>query len=620
MHSLYSYQDFLYPEETLLKEVSPDSKIERPIGGGFFIFLFFSLGIVMIFIFSFYFYNQIFKNKFYADLANKNRYIEIPIVGPRGIIFSSDNKILADNQLFYSLWIVLKDKNKDFNKIENLAQKISSILQIDKKNIMELIRENINKEVFLVAENISKDQKELLEKEGIKEFYILDNYRRTYNRGEIFSNFIGYVGRISEEDIKDNNENYSFLDYTGKQGLEKYYQDYLAGKNGKFLIERFSNDNNSIKILNPAPGKNIYLNIDSVLQENLYNELSKAIKENGLNAGLAIAQNPNDGRVLAMVSFPSFDNNLFLSNSNPGKIDSILNDKNSPLLNRVISGLFPPGSTIKPLIAIAALEEGVINPEKKIYAPSFITISNPYNPDKIYTFKDWKFHGWIDMKKAIAHSSDVYFYTVGGGYYDVNGLGIDKINKYLKIFKIDTKLGIDLPGEKQGFSPTKTWKKEVRGEEWFKGDTFNISIGQGDLLVTPIWLNTYIGAIANSGKIFRPFLVNKIVLSNDQVIEIQPQIISELNLNQANLRIIKEGMKEAAIEGTANIFRDLPFPVGAKSGTAEIIKGLLSHSWITVFAPYDNPQITLTIMTESRGGGFNLPAKIAFRILNDYFK
>lgn len=607
--------DTLDPEESLFEAVSPGSRIERPIKSGFFIFFYFGiLGLFIVFGIA-GFNLGIVKGDYFANLSVKNQFISIPIVPQRGLIYSKEGVILADNKEIYDLWF-LPPKFPASLK-EDAVLKLAEALDLPQDSLSDLIDKNINKTFFLVKEGLTEEEKKEVAFFGFPGLVVAQNNIRFYPDGEIFSHLIGYVSLVNEEDISKS-DFYQLNDQIGREGLESSYEDELKGQRGEILLSRFKDEG---RVSEPKKGNSLVLNIDSELQKHIYIELEKAINEAGSRSGVAVAIDPRDGRVLSLVSLPSYDNNVFVSGLSGEKYKLFFENRRKPLLNRVISGRFSPGSAIKPIMALAALEENVISSSKKINAPGFITIQSPYDPEVVYTFRDWRNHGWVNMREAIANSSDIYFYTIGAGFYDVKGLGIEKIIKYFKNFKLDSILGIDLKGEVAGFIPTPEWKKEYRKEIWYQGDTFNVSIGQGDLLITPLWLVSYIGAIGNGQFLFKPFIADKILDESGAVIKtFQPEAIQEFNFNGENLKVVREGMKMAAEIGTAKVLADLPFKVGAKSGTAEVIKGQSTSSWINVFAPYDNPQIALTIMMESGKEGSYTPHQIAYRILRDYFK
>jgi penicillin-binding protein 2 len=319
---------------------------------------------------------------------------------------------------------------------------------------------------------------------------------------------------------------------------------------------------------------------------------------------------------------PAFDNNVFENSSdatNFSKINKLLNGKDNPLLDRVIGGRYSPGSTIKPLLALAGLKEGVVTPSTTINATGSIKVQSEVDPSVFYTFRDWRVHGWTDIKKAIADSVDVFFYALGGGYGNISGLGIDRIENYLKIFRADKETGIDLPGEMSGLVPSKNWKEATKGESWYVGDTYNISIGQGDLDVTPIWLNTYVGSIANGGKLMKPFVVKEVRDSaGDTIGRMSPQVLGETPFDQQTVNIVRQGMRQTVLSGTAILLQDLPAPVAAKTGTAQV-PGRGLNSLFTVFGPYDNPEIVMTVLVENINQSQGLAIRVANEFLLWYF-
>lgn len=333
-------------------------------------------------------------------------------------------------------------------------------------------------------------------------------------------------------------------------------------------------------------------------------------REHGVHRGAAIVQDVKTGGILGMVSIPSFD---------PNALDAkIFVDTNRPLFNRAISGLYSPGSTIKPLYALAGLKEHIVTPSTLVYANGSIEVPSEVDSSKTYVFHDWKVHGWTDIRKAIAWSVDVYYYALGGGYGDIRGLGIDRIVSYLRLFGADKKTGIDLPAEAVGFVPSKQWKQEARGESWYLGDTYNISIGQGDLQITPMWLSMYVSSIANGGHLMRPYMVSSIIRDDRRVYEGKPQLIRDLPFDVSTLRVVQEGMRQTVTDGTAPMLKDLPKPVAAKTGTAQVTGKNLNSLFIT-YGPYDNPEISITILVEQIKDSQSLGVMIAKKFYSWYF-
>ena len=595
-----NFEDNLDPEESLFDSVSRDAAIEKPLSPGFFVFFYFTVAAVLMIFAGAGFRIGVLKGGYFAELSRLNQFISIPVASPRGLIYSRQGEVLADNHESFELWVVpSKIKKPDWKEV---LDELSSILNTPRTALEEKMANAADQASFMFEGEVDPAQKEEISSLNVPGLVMVKGSKRIYEDGEAFSHLLGYV---------------SATDKIGRDGIESYYDQVLNGKKGEVVIARFKDEIDSTE---PESGKSLVLNVDSSLQEKLYGELRQGLSQAGLRSGSAVALDPRSGRILALISLPSFDNNSLSGGLTPEEFQSLSQNRSQPFLNRAVSGRFSPGSTIKPLIALAALEEKTITPEKKINAPGLITIKNPYDPDIVYTFRDWRNHGRVNMREAIANSSDIYFYTVGGGFYDVPALGIERIAKYMKMFLLDSVLGIDLPGEVPGFVPTPEWKRERRNEIWYQGDTFNVSIGQGDLLATPLWLTSYIAAIGQ-GAMYKPYVVDKIVDEDGKAVSVtQPEIIFKLPFADGDLKVVREGMKLVAEVGTARVLGDLPFEVGAKSGTAEVIKGQSTNSWISVYAPYDNPQIALTIMMESGREGSYMPTQMAYRVLKEYFE
>ena len=326
---------------------------------------------------------------------------------------------------------------------------------------------------------------------------------------------------------------------------------------------------------------------------------------------------PRTGAVLALVSFPSYDDNLFSQGISITDYSKIANDSSQPLFNRAISAQYPTGSTIKPFEASAALQENLISPTKLINDLGYIEIHSKYDPSIVYRFTGVTPHGLVDMRKALAVSSNIYFYTVGGGYGDQQGLGPTRIKKYLELFGWGNKTGIDLPGEFGGFIPTPDWKQQKKKEAWWDGDTYNLSIGQSDLMVTPLQVASAYCAIANGGTLYKPQIVNKVIDGQ----EFKPEIIRQSFIDSANLQIIREGMRDAVQKpyGGSAILNDLLVPVASKTGTAETSSAGYFNTWTSAFAPYDNPEIVLTVTIEEVQGLRSATLPVAHDILQWYF-
>jgi len=613
------YPDDIEPEEIFLDskrlKESPEGekeKIENPIKEKvlkiFLIIIIFVLGTLIFESFRL----QVFKGNYWQTLADENRIRSYPIRPLRGIIYDKNRKLLAINIPKLDLTTVPADleKRQDLGQI---IEKLSQALEIPKEEIETKLTKNAAISYpIIIAEDISTEKAMLLESSlnDIPEISIVKNSIRQYENGPVFSHILGYLGKADEEEVSG--KKYLFDDYVGRTGIEKIYEESLKGTNGEQLTE-VDNLGRSQKILAIKPaetGNDLTLSIDSGLQEEIYTTLKAKLKTLSTSRAAAIAVDPRNGKVLAMVSFPEFDNNQFVKGLSDEDYNKIINNGNWPLLNRAIAGLYPSGSTIKPIIASAALTEGVVTSTKTINCPGYLTLTDAYNPNIVWTKNDWKAHGLTNIIKALAESCDVYFYTIGGGYGDIKGLGIEKIQEYLSLFGLGKLSGIDLTNENPGFIPSPQWKKETKNEQWYIGDTYNISIGQGDILVSPLQITMAISAIANNGTLFKPQLIQ----------DKEPEILSQNLIKKEVLDIVKQGMREAVISGSSRSLGDLPVHVAAKTGTAEVGKNKLSHGWFIAFAPYENPEIVLTILIENGGEGSTVAAPVAKEVLNWYFQ
>jgi len=634
------FKEDIEPQEVILDSLAQkkeeesglsEKKFEVPLSQKTILAFYIIFLVLFLLVFSKTFFLQVLEAKKLSQLAEENRlrtYLFHPI---RGVIYDSSEKQLVFNEPSFDLVLDKRDLPFSAPEKEKILSEVSEIVHKDFNELRKEI-ETSKEPKILVFENLPHQALLILEtKIGQKElpgFQIEQNLIRNYKDGKNFSHLIGYMGKINETEYKTF-QNYSITDYIGKSGLEKSYEEILRGKPGILEIEKdaLGNKRSEVMVSESEAGKSLILWLDIDLQQKIETEILSILKQIGGQKAAAVAIDPRTGGVLALVSIPSFDNNLFRKGADPKTINNLLKDPLQSLFNRVISGKYLTGSTIKPLIASAVLEEKIISPQKKINCQGFITIPHQYDPEKETIKKDWKAHGWTDMRKAIAESCNVYFYTVGGGYRDQKGLGPTKIKKYLELFGWNKKTGIDLPEEAEGFIPDKEWKKTYfeRKEDqiWYDGDTYNMAIGQGYLKITPLEVAASFIPIANGGKLFQPQVVKKIVdpsTGSGQVIkEFEPEIIRENFISPENLQIVREGMRQAVTAGSATGFLDyLPVAAAAKTGTAEL-GGNYYHNWVTVFAPYDDSQIVLTIVLEDVKGVQAAALPAAKAVLEWYF-
>lgn len=604
-------------EDIGLSERKFEVPLSRKIILGMFFFFFLSISLVLVKTFQF----QVLEKDTYFAKAQENKFIVNSLKAERGVIYDSQGKQLVFNKATFNLVLNVEELS-DLNDLEEIAE----IINKDFYELEEKIGEN---GVAVLAENLDHQTLILLETR-IKDFpgfYISKKSTRFYEEGETFSHLIGYIGKISSEELKAYSDTYSNSDYIGKEGLEKSYEEVLRTDLGQMQIERdvYGNFLSQEVISLPESGDSLVLWLDSGLQKKAEEEIKKTLERIKAKKAVVIAADPRTGGILSLVSVPSYDNNLFNNKESQEELENVFRDPDNPLFNRAIAGIYPTGSTIKPLIALAALEEKIISPNKIINCEGKITIPHRYDPEITYTHNDWATHGPTDMKKAIAESCNVYFYTIGGGYEKQKGLGPTKIKEYLEKFNWSFKTGVDLPGESQGFLPSPEWKKEKKKEDWWDGDTYNFSIGQGDVLITPLQVVTSFIAIANKGTIFKPQIVKEIINTEGAVVkEIDPEIISSNFIDLDHLETVREGMRRGvtgynAPQASSILLNSLPVKAAAKTGTAQTPYDDVYHNWITVFAPYDNPEIVLTIMIEDVHGVQAAVLPTAKNILEWYF-
>jgi penicillin-binding protein 2 len=431
------------------------------------------------------------------------------------------------------------------------------------------------------------------------------------------ASFLGYLGKIGPEEWSDFKEqNYQLIERVGKSGLEKAYEKDLRGSPGEKKIEVDAKGNIKKVISDEAPqkGANLVLGIDADLNRVLAVSLCRMAASYGGKAA-AVALNPQNGEILAYVSCPLFDNNIFSdTKTNSAKINALLEDGRQPLFNRPAQGEYPAGSVFKLVVAAAGLQQKIITPLTTFLSNGGLRIGE-------WFFPDWKAggHGTTNITKAIAESVNTFFYYVGGGFDKFVGLGVDKIVEYAKKFHFSQKLGIDLPGERDGFLPSRDWKFQTKGEEWYIGDTYHLSIGQGDLVVTPLQIASMTAFFANGGTLYQPHLVKEFLLDRGEKKEIKATVLENNIIDSENVAIVRQGMRQAVTGGSARILASLPVTAAAKTGTAQVGGNKNPHAWFTSFAPFDNPEITLTILIENGVEGSATAAPVAREVLQFYF-
>jgi len=411
---------------------------------------------------------------------------------------------------------------------------------------------------------------------------------RKYSTLPGLSHVLGYVKYPS----KDSSGFYYTEDFVGKDGVEKFYSDYLSGKNGLRIVEVDARGViQSQSVVRPAEdGNDIKLSIDQKLQSEMYSVISNLSRTVGFTGGAGVIMDVNTGEIISMTSYPEYDPQTLTDGNNVLAINKFLKNINNPFLDRVTDGLYAPGSIVKPFMSMAALTENIINPNTKILSNGFISIPNVYDPLHPSIFNDWRIHGWVDMRHALSVSSDVYYYEIGGGYENQKGLGILLIDKYMNMFGFGQNLPDGFFKGSAGIVPDPEWKAlNFNGEKWNLGNTYHTSIGQYGFQVTPIQAVRAVASIANNGKLLEP----SILFGGNS------EKFVQLNLNKDYFKIIREGMKLAVQEGVATGLNTGYLSLGAKTGTAELgSKKQFVNSWVTGFFPYNNPKYAFAVIME----------------------
>ncbi len=472
---------------------------------------------------------------------------------------------------------------------------------------------------------------------------VLTNAQRDYLTGALTANLIGYIGPIPAEQAEAYRERgYAAGDWVGYAGIERSFEQELRGQASRraIVVDVAGREVNTLGQAMPAtPGLNLVLTVDIELQEAMERALRHGLEAANSPSGAAVALDPQSGAVLGMVSLPTYDNNLFADGITAEEYAALSSDRHRPLLNHAISGIYPPGSTFKTVAASGALQEGIITPRTRLRDDGIMWLPNRFFPNdfsKAQPFYCWIYehglgHGAITLAEALAVSCDVYFYQIGGGLREQEGLNVERLASYAQAFGYGEVSGIDLPGEHAGLVPNDQWKRLTYGEGWVTGDTYNMAIGQGFVLATPLQVANAAAAVANGGVLYRPQLVMRMTDAEGQVVqEMAPEIIRKLPVEPVHMAVVREGMYGAVnwSNGTAPGARVTGVTVAGKTGTAEFwdaeigydAKGFLpTHAWFTAFAPYDNPRIAIAIFIYNGGQGSAVAVPVASEILHYFF-
>jgi penicillin-binding protein 2 len=567
---------------------------------------------------------QIVQSGYYQQRAEQNRIREIPLPAPRGKIYDRDHRILADNRPSYNI-ILIRENSP--HSVEQTAAIVSAGISMSKEDLMDRINRKRREPKFrpiILKEDVSVGDIAFVKahRYELPEITVEFQPRRRYLDNEIAAHAMGYVGEVTETELStDEFVNYKSGDEVGKAGLEREYNNALVGKDGfkRVIVNSFGREMGKLEEEPAIGGNDLVTTIDLDLQnaaEDCFAGLREDCKLAGGQMGALVALDPRTGEILALVSRPAYDPNLFATRISANDYRGLMEDARHPMLNRAIQSHFAPGSVFKVFMAAAGLESGMLNPLRSIFCPGQATFYG-------HTFHCDKHHGTLDLHEAIVHSCDVYFYTVG------NELGIDRISTYAKMMGLGRKTGIDLPNEDTGLIPSQEWKQRVYKTKWYAGETISVAIGQGAVGLTPLQAAWAMGGLTTGGRLKQPHLVNpqelkKIGFPANEVME------EDYPIQESTVDIVRQAMWGVVNEGGTGVnAKVVGFEVGGKTGTAQVVGGkdagkikkeFKENAWFVGFAPYRNPEIVVAAIIQNGGWGSDAAAPVAHAVLDTYYK
>ncbi len=553
---------------------------------------------------------QVGQAEQYSILAEQNRLRSTPLWPLRGIIRDRQGHILAENASRFQVTFLPREVSRDSVDRERALGEAGRILGISYATLVGYAAATGTAvdETVIVMDALPYPQamRFATALPHLPGFRLEVHPVRRYPQSSVvesLSHVLGYVGRLSPEEYEARREKgYRRADELGKAGIERWYEERLRGVLGERMDEVDARGRASAFVgERPAKhGEDISLSLDLALQAESEKALRSAMERAKTTRGVVVAMDPRDGSVLSLVSLPAFDNNYFAGSVSSTVYQRLANDVDQPLFARAVSGAYPSGSTIKIVMSAAALAEGVIQPRTTVLSTGGIRVGQ-------WFFPDWKAggHGTVTVRSAIAWSVNTFYYYIGGGYGGFQGLGVDRIASWMRAFGLGSRTGIDLPAEAAGNVPTPAWKLETRKEPWYVGDTYNLSIGQGDLLVTPLQVALYTAEIANGGMRVIPHLFQNGSTST----------ATKVGASSDVYQVVREGMREGVTYGSGRALSTLPFAVAGKTGTAQWSSKGVTHAWFTSFAPYEHPEIVVTVLLEEGGEGSSVAVPVARDVL-----
>lgn len=554
-------------------------------------------------------YLQIYQGEYYAGLADGNRIRIVPSMAPRGTFYDRNGELLVTNRPGFSVSLLpLTAPISD-----DVIDRLSDLLKVPTDEIKTKIAGHSGFNPIRIKTDVTPDVVSIIEEQKSQYPGVVIEVTpiRDYILKQEGAHTFGYVSEINDTELeKMKDEGYKSGDIIGKFGLEKVYDKELRGENGGQQVE-VDVSGKPVQILGrkePVPGDDLELTIDINLQQAAEKAVDEQLTQIGAHAAAAVVMNPQTGEILAMVSRPAFDPNLFAHGISSKDWNQLNNNPYHPMDNKTITGEYPPGSTFKIVTGTAALTEGVVTPDEQIFDSGHHWIIPKGNADG-------EALGWLNFRTALAHSDNVYFYEMG------NRLGIDRLEKYARMFGLGAKTGIDLPYEATGLVANRRYKeKNFDDGEWYLSETFDAAIGQGFNLVTPLQAAMVMGEIAADGKRYKPHVVNRIIAPDGSVVkDFQPELLSQLDVPEEDIKLVQDGLHDVTKYGTAaSSFRGFTVDIAGKTGTAENSQGR-DHGWFVAYGPFDNPNIVVAVIVENGGYGSQSAVPIGRKILEAAF-
>ena len=554
-------------------------------------------------------YLQIYQGEYYKALADGNRIRIVPSMAPRGTFYDRNGQLLVTNRPGFSVSLLpLTAPISD-----DVIARLSDLLKVPTDEIKQKIAGHSGFNPIRIKTDVTPDIVSIIEEQKSQYPGVVIEVTpiRDYILKQEGAHTFGYVSEINDAELeKMKDEGYKSGDIIGKFGLEKVYDKELRGENGgqQGEVDVSGKPGQILGRKEPVPGDDLELTIDINLQQAAEKAVDEQLTQIGAHAAAAVVMNPQTGEILAMVSRPAFDPNLFAHGISSKDWNQLNNNPYHPMDNKTITGEYPPGSTFKIVTGTAALTEGVVTPEEQIFDSGHHWLIPKGNADG-------EALGWLNFRSALAHSDNVYFYEMG------NRLGIDRLEKYARMFGLGQKTGVDLPYEASGLVANRRYKeKNFDDGEWYLSETFDAAIGQGFNLVTPLQAAMVMGEIAADGKRYKPHVVNRIIAPDGSVVkDFQPELLSQLDVPEEDIKLIQDGLHDVTKYGTAaSSFRGFTVDIAGKTGTAENSQGR-DHGWFVAYGPFDNPNIVVAVIVENGGYGSQSAVPIGRKILEAAF-